>query len=113
MSTDHETIVTGYIDVTPTFNYHREYEIVKRFIERLSANRSKLADDQVRYIEANLDAVRVAMQSIITDDIERQIRLTKDFPLHQQLFLHPFKGDSDVCQEPDCYAGRLATIHTL
>lgn len=117
---DTQTERVGSVTLNPTFNYHRDVEIVKRFTERLSA----LSDDQhlgseaISYVRANIGHVRDAVSGLMADDVERQIQITKDFPLRPQLFLHPFtsspmSSDPDRCDEDDCYGRREILSHTL
>jgi hypothetical protein len=113
------------VDLTPIFNYHRDVEIVKRFLEQLTAMQKNVhAGDVYRYLDDNLIHARNAMSGIMADDIERQIQITKDFPLRPQLFLHQFVGEDlpgdwpigkpePVCTEDDCYVKRGAMVHTL
>jgi hypothetical protein len=124
-ATDNERIIEeAHVNLTPQFNYSRHVEIIKRFVEQVTANGSKLADDQARYIEANLEHVRDAMSQLLADDIERQIQITKNFPHGPALDLHPFElytgtmpHNGDVCgaRVPSgrCGALRSDMVHTL
>jgi hypothetical protein len=103
------------MNLTPHFNYHRHVEIVKRFIEQLVIRTSEPfpTDDAfmdfVDYIRRNSAYVRSAMGEILADDIERQIQITKDFPLGPQMDgFHSFKP-TDERHAPDLCAscGRL------
>lgn len=113
------------IVLNPIFHYTRPVEILKRFTEQVTAlsealNAAEEQDtdqlmDLAQYVSANIEHVRGAVSTVMADDIERQIQITKDFPLRQALFLHKFvSGQQDVhCHEDDCYALASAMVHTL
>ena len=119
MAPDTENVES--VVLNPRFNYHRHVAILKRFMEQLVANGSKLADDQVRYIEANLPHVVNAMSEVLADDVERQIQITKDFPMrHPGITFHEFvdggaknRSDQPLCTHEDCFAVRDWLVHTL
>lgn len=112
-----ETELTGeMVDLTPRFNYNREVEVVKRFIEKVyglaaeyeSKNGPLDAGDPVEAIFVWADKVegevRRAMGLVMSNDIERQIVIDKNFPMQRQFWFHEF-----VPYEPDQgnFSGRI------
>jgi len=108
------------IDVTPTFNYQRHVEILKRFTEKLlwhSAIRTwptpwVMAD----FIAEAMPYVKQAISELLADDVLLQIK-SDTFPLHPQITFHAFEpyeaeGEgANVCV--DCDQGPTAVHHVL
>jgi len=82
------------MDLTPSFRYHRDVEILKRFGEQLMllSGDDHLGSEIVKYVRTNMPHVVSALSGILADDVERQIQITKDFPRPQPGFdgAHPF-----------------------
>lgn len=107
-------------DVTPIFNYTRPVEVVKRFIEQLTAQNGGqphpvYGNDIDGYIDANLSHVRAAVSEIMADDVKQQIA-DKTFPIrYPAIDFHvfvPYEPNPEFCQ--DCDGLRLDAIqHTL
>jgi hypothetical protein len=83
MTTTKTTETGRTLDLTPSFNYSREVEIVKRFIEKVSYAPSLFSDPReiADWLGKVLPQVRKAMGLVMSNDIERQILITKDFPI--------------------------------
>lgn len=117
-----DTEATGRtVDVTPTFHYHRHIEIVKRFVEQLTARVEgglPRETDLIDYVRTNLPHVRDAMSHVLADDVERQIRITEDFPIHWPgINFHefePWEQNREACAYGDGTCGRRSSlVHTL
>lgn len=95
-----------FLNITPHFRYHRDVEILKRFIEqasRLSLD-DHLGSEAIAYIRTNVEHAREAMSGVMADDVERQIQITRDFPRPEPGWdgAHPFvamdeRHAPDVC----------------
>lgn len=132
--------------LNPRFNYHRHVEIVKRFMEQVAVRESAIETteptpdprgdafpdlfqqavmDLYLYVDKNLPHVARAIGDILADDIERQIKITEDFPIRfPALNFHPFAPADQpsnwpigkpvpYCTECESNGGPELLIHTL